>query len=71
LRADLERRAFHDAVELHQGHRRAMEIDALPSALVNGRRLHGALPATTCLDAVERARWRARGANATAAPPQS
>jgi predicted DsbA family dithiol-disulfide isomerase len=59
LRADLERRAFRDVVELDQDHRLAMEIDALPHALVNGRRLHGALPAATGLDAVEHARRQA------------
>jgi RNA polymerase sigma factor (sigma-70 family) len=67
LRDDLERRAFRAAVELDQDHRLAMEIDALPSALVNGQRVHGALPVATCLDAVARAVQRARGANATAA----
>jgi predicted DsbA family dithiol-disulfide isomerase len=69
LRADLERRAFREAVEVDQGHRLAMEIDALPHALVNGQRVHGALPVATCLDAVERALQRTRGAEATAAPP--
>jgi hypothetical protein len=35
-----------------------MQIDSLPSALVNGQRLHGALPAATCLAAVEHALQR-------------
>lgn len=55
LRADLVRRAFREVVELDQDHRLAMEIDALPHALVNGQRVHGALPVATCLAAVERA----------------
>jgi hypothetical protein len=59
LRADLERRAFREIVELDHDHRRAMAIDGLPHALVNGRRVHGALPAATCADAVECALRRA------------
>jgi predicted DsbA family dithiol-disulfide isomerase len=60
FRADLERRAFRDAVELDQDQMAAMEIDALPHALINGRRVFGALPAATYADAVERALRRAR-----------
>ena len=71
LRADLEHRAFRAAVELDQDHRLAMEIDSLPSALVNGRRVHGALPAGACLDAIAHALQQARGAEATAARPGS
>lgn len=71
LRADLERGGFRDAVELDQDQQRAMEIDSLPSALVNGQRVHGALPAATCLAAVEHALQRARGATATPAPRRS
>jgi protein-disulfide isomerase len=67
LRADLERRAFRDAVEVDRDHQLAMEIEALPHALVNGRRVHGALPAETWLDAVEQALRRARIAEAVGA----
>ncbi len=71
LRADLERRAFRDAVELDQDHRLAMDINALPHALVNGQRVHGALPVATCLAAVEYALQRTRDAEAATAPRRS
>lgn len=61
------RRAFRELVELDQDHQRAMDIDALPHALVNGQRVHGALPVATYLAAVERARRRAMH-EASAAP---
>jgi predicted DsbA family dithiol-disulfide isomerase len=37
----------------------AMEVDALPIALVNGKRIHGALPAATYLQVVKQALRRA------------
>lgn len=52
---DLDHHAFLDAVDRDQDHMVAMEIDALPSALVNGRRVHGALPVQSFVTAVERA----------------
>lgn len=47
-------RALRDPARL-RGWLHGMEIDALPHALVNGQRVHGALPVATCLAAVERA----------------
>lgn len=55
FRADLEQRTFRGAVELDRDQMAAMDIDGLPSAIINGERFHGALPATACADAVERA----------------
>jgi predicted DsbA family dithiol-disulfide isomerase len=55
FRTDLERHTFRDAVELDRDQMTAMDIDGLPSALVNGSRVHGALPATAYADAIERA----------------
>jgi predicted DsbA family dithiol-disulfide isomerase len=60
LAAELAGRAFRDAVERDIDQMVAMDIDALPCALVNGRRVHGALPAASCLAAVEQALARAR-----------
>ena len=53
LRDDLTRRTFRDALELDRDQMAAMAIDGVPGALVNGRRVHGAVPAATCADAVE------------------
>lgn len=64
VRADLERHTFREAVELDQDQMVAMEIDGLPSALVNGKRINGAMPASVYLRAVEKA---LRGTTAHAA----
>lgn len=53
LRADLDRHAFRDAIEIDREQMAAMNIDALPSALVNTTRIHGALPVTDYLRAVD------------------
>jgi len=55
VRADLEQHTFREAIELDQDQMLAMEIDGLPSALVNDRRVNGAMPASVYLRAVERA----------------
>jgi RNA polymerase sigma factor (sigma-70 family) len=55
FRNDLELHTFREAIELDQDQRAAMDIDALPSALVNCKRVHGALPASAYFGAVERA----------------
>jgi RNA polymerase sigma factor (sigma-70 family) len=55
LRSDLERGAFREAVEIDQDHRVAMDVDALPIALVNGKRVHGALPADTYVQVIQSA----------------
>ena len=55
FRNDLELHTFREAIELDQDQRAAMDIDALPSTLVNGRRVHGALPASTYFAAVAKA----------------
>ena len=55
IRVDLEQRAFREAVELDQDQMLAMEIDGLPSTLVNDRRANGAMPASVYLRAVEKA----------------
>ncbi len=61
FRADLEHHTFRDAVALDDDQRIAMEIDSLPSALVNQRRIDGAMPASVYFRAVEQA---LRGATA-------
>jgi predicted DsbA family dithiol-disulfide isomerase len=53
FRGDLEQRNFRDAVELDQAHQVAMDIDTLPSAIVNGARVHGALRIDSYLRAIE------------------
>jgi protein-disulfide isomerase len=60
LRTDLERRVFREAVEIDQDHMVAMDVDALPIALVNGKRVHGALPADTYDRVVQHALRRLR-----------
>jgi RNA polymerase sigma factor (sigma-70 family) len=55
FRTDLERHTFREAVELDQDQMAAMDIGALPSALVNCKRVHGASPASTYCSAVEKA----------------
>jgi protein-disulfide isomerase len=60
LAAELAARAFRDAAERDVDQMVAMDIDALPCALVDGRRVHGALPAASCLAAVEQALARGR-----------
>ena len=55
FRSDLERHTFREAVELDQDQMAAMDIDGLPNALVNYRRVHGALPASTYFAAVAKA----------------
>ncbi len=54
LRAELARRTFGAAVALDQDQMAAMDIDALPSALVQFTRVHGAASYDTFADAVER-----------------
>lgn len=60
FRGDLEQRNFRDAVELDQAHQAAMDIDALPSAIVNGARVHGALHTDSYFRAIEHVLRRVR-----------
>jgi protein-disulfide isomerase len=53
FRSDLALHTFREAVELDQDHMAAMGIDAVPSAIVNGKRVHGALPVDAFAGAVE------------------
>jgi RNA polymerase sigma factor (sigma-70 family) len=55
FRSDLELHTFRDVIELDQDQREGMDIEALPSALLNGKRVHGALPASVYVTAVAKA----------------
>jgi protein-disulfide isomerase len=53
FRRDLETHAFGDTAALFRDQEDAMEIHALPSAIVGGKRVHGAVPATEYLRAID------------------
>ena len=55
LRNELQHHAYRAAVELDQDQMVTMDIHALPSAIVNGKRVHGAQPASAYIAAVEEA----------------
>jgi hypothetical protein len=55
FRAEVEREAFRAVIERDQLQMAAMEFDAVPAALVNGRRVSGALRVETCAGVVEQA----------------
>lgn len=55
FRSDLDAHAYSEAVDLDQDQAITMDIHALPSAIVNGKRVHGALPASAYRAAIDEA----------------
>ena len=55
VRTKLTQHAYRDELQLLQDQRTTMEVTALPSCLVNGKRVHGAVGTDTFVMAVEEA----------------
>lgn len=53
FRSELAQHTYRDDLELIQDQRTTLDITALPSSLVNGKRVHGAVPAEDFMLAVE------------------
>jgi RNA polymerase sigma factor (sigma-70 family) len=55
FRSELEAHTYRDAIELDQDQMTTMDIRSLPSSIINGKRVHGALQLNDYMDAVENA----------------